>query len=589
MRIVIALLLLLLFVQPSSAREKADGDTLCHRLDTCEAVARERAFDYLFLEALSLRDQERYDEAFELLEHCLSLQPSSAAVSYELSSMYAYLGRKEEALAMVRRAAEGDPGNFYYRSMLAMLYEEEGLADKAIETYEAMARDFGSKSWVFAALASAYTDKADYMRAVEALDNVERIEGKNEQLTLKKYRLYMLMHNKEKAIGELQGLIDEYPDDLSTQVFLGGTYLEFGDTLKALDLYNNVLRADSTNVLAQKSFADYYQRLGNDTLFTEAVERLLFNERFTGEERGELIVRFVAYKEQTTGGVHYGIDLMRRLMQIPVYQSLTGEILARYMAMKEQPQDSINPVLETILKYEPENYYAQMQLLLSAIKSENYDEVIQRCDTAILYNPEILDLYYFKGVSLYNRERNSEALEILEQGLAIRTDNDAAEFVSDLFSLVGDLRRELGDAQAGYLAYDTALVYNKDNIGVLNNYAYFLALDGCELERALEMSHKTIVAEPENITYIDTYMWILFRLERYEEAKAYAEKLLSLGSEADKDAVLYAHCGDVFAKCGDIQRAVELWKKARDKGDTSKIIEKKIKRRKYIPDGKKKK
>lgn len=588
MRIAVALLLLLLVVQPSSAREGADGDTLCHRPDTSEAVARERAFDFLFLEALSLRDQERYDEAFDLFEHCLSLQPGSAVVSYELCAVYAYLGRKEEALAMMQRAAEGDPGNFYYRSMLAMTYEEEGLNDKAIETYEAMARDFSSESWVFAALASAYTDKGDYMRAVEALDNVERIEGRSENLTLRKYRLYMLMHNKEKALSELQGLIDEYPDDLSTQVFLGGTYLEFGDTLRALDLYNGVLAADSSNVLAQKSLADYYQRLGNDTLFTEAVERLLLNERFADEERGELVVRYMAYKEQTDG-IEYNINLLRRLMQVPVNQSVTGEILARYMAMKKLPQDSINPVLEEILKYEPENSYAQMQLLFSAIKNEDYDEVILRCDTALLYNPEVLELYYFKGVSLYNRERPQEALEILERGLSIRTDNDAAEFVSDLFSLVGDIHHEFGSVQAAYLAYDTALVYNKDNIGVLNNYAYYLALDGRELEKALEMSHKTIVAEPQNITYIDTYMWVLFLLERYEEAKAYAEKLLALGNEADKDAVLYAHCGDIFAKCGDIQRAVEMWTKAREKGDTSKIIEKKIKRRKYIPDGKKKK
>ena len=82
-------------------------------------------------------------------------------------------------------------------------------------------------------------------------------------------------------------------------------------------------------------------------------------------------------------------------------------------------------------------------------------------------------------------------------------------------------------------------------------------------------------------------MWILFVLERYDEAKAYAEKLLSLGKE-DTPVVL-EHCGDIFAKCGDINRAVELWSEAQKQGGKSKILEKKIKRRKYISDGKKKK
>ena len=135
-------------------------------------------------------------------------------------------------------------------------------------------------------------------------------------------------------------------------------------------------------------------------------------------------------------------------------------------------------------------------------------------------------------------------------------------------------------------AYDSALVYNDENIAVYNNYAYYLVLDGRDFERAEEMSYRTIKEEPENTVYIDTYMWVLFALERYDEAKAYAEKLLSI--EKDPGVVELHHCGDIFAKSGDMERAVEFWKKARDKGDNSKTLNKKIKRRKYIPNDKKK-
>ena len=66
---------------------------------------------------------------------------------------------------------------------------------------------------------------------------------------------------------------------------------------------------------------------------------------------------------------------------------------------------------------------------------------------------------------------------------------------------------------------------------------------------------------------------------RYEEAKAYAEKLILVN--ADMSAVEYHHCGDIFAKCGNIVRAVEYWEKALGQGDTSKVLKKKIKKRKY--------
>ena len=79
-------------------------------------------------------------------------------------------------------------------------------------------------------------------------------------------------------------------------------------------------------------------------------------------------------------------------------------------------------------------------------------------------------------------------------------------------------------------------------------------------------------------------MWILFAQKRYEEAKAYAEKLIQTNDEMS--AVEYSHCGDIFSMCGDIERAVEFWIEAQKMGDESKILKRKIKKKKYIVDDK---
>ena len=72
----------------------------------------------------------------------------------------------------------------------------------------------------------------------------------------------------------------------------------------------------------------------------------------------------------------------------------------------------------------------------------------------------------------------------------------------------------------------------------------------------------------------------------YEEAKAYAEKLLSIGGE--QSSVVYHHCGDIYAKCGNMEQAVNYWIKARAAGEKSKILDKKIKKRKYYAAAKRK-
>ena len=60
------------------------------------------------------------------------------------------------------------------------------------------------------------------------------------------------------------------------------------------------------------------------------------------------------------------------------------------------------------------------------------------------------------------------------------------------------------------------------------------------------MSKKTIIAEPENYTYLDTYAWVLFNKENYKKALEYIEKAVQFkGSE---DADILEHYGDILDK-----------------------------------------
>ena len=48
--------------------------------------------------------------------------------------------------------------------------------------------------------------------------------------------------------------------------------------------------------------------------------------------------------------------------------------------------------------------------------------------------------------------------------------------------------------------------YKSDNIYCMNNYAYYLSINGDDLQKAEQMSYKTVQAEPKNATYLDTYV-----------------------------------------------------------------------------------
>ena len=141
----------------------------------------------------------------------------------------------------------------------------------------------------------------------------------------------------------------------------------------------------------------------------------------------------------------------------------------------------------------------------------------------------------------------------------------------------------MGDMQHAYESYDSCLVYRPDEALVLNNYAYYLSLQRQKLDKAEDMSRRSLEQEPDNPTYIDTYAWILFQQKRYAEAKTYIDKALAIMADdidAD-DANIIEHAGDIYARLGDKQTAMRYWTLSAQLGNDSPLLAKKLKKQKY--------
>ena len=101
---------------------------------------------------------------------------------------------------------------------------------------------------------------------------------------------------------------------------------------------------------------------------------------------------------------------------------------------------------------------------------------------------------------------------------------------------------------------------NSDYVYVLNNYAYYLSMEGKQLKKALAMSKKTIDAEPDNATYLDTYGWILFLMGKPEEAKPHFKHAMLYGGK--ESVVILDHYAEVLFALGEYDRAMVYWNQA---------------------------
>ncbi len=206
------------------------------------------------------------------------------------------------------------------------------------------------------------------------------------------------------------------------------------------------------------------------------------------------------------------------------------------------------------------------------------DMVAGFADVALKYDSSLFQAWKSKAITQLWLGTDDKALETLGMGIGMVADSVSR---SQLYGMRADCYTLKGrDRAIIYADYDSALVYNPNDVMVMNNYAYFLSLDGRDLKRALKMSAITIEKEPLNATFLDTYAWILFRMERYSQAREYLEKALQYMEEPNPD--MYEHYGDVMYKCGDIEAALENWHIAFQLNSESKLLESKIREKRYL-------
>lgn len=518
-----------------------------------------RKYDYYFLEAVRMKQKGEYDAAFELYRHCLDIYPGSAATLYEISQFYMVLGQEEKSEQALKQAVRSDESNFWYKQTLAAYYQSKRDLPKAIAVYEDMAHQFPSRLEPLMALIELYNQTKSYQEVIKTLNRLEELDGKSEQISMEKFRMYLLMNNQEQAFQEIESLSKEYPYDMRYKTILGDVYLNNGHPQEAYDTYQKILKEEPGYAPALLSMASYYQKTGQDSLYHVQLDTILLNEDVESATKMDIMRQLIVQSEQTTKDSTQIVSLFNEILKRPQQNADLAMLCAQYLITKRMEKESV-PVLYQVLALDPENKPARLQLLSYAIRDNNLDEVIKVASPALEYNPDAMEFYYYLGLAYYQKEDTDKALDVFQKGVKqVNAKSDKA-IVSDFYAILGDIYNIKEMKAEAYAAYDSSLVYNPNNIATLNNYAYYLSVERKHLDKAEEMSYRTVKAEPENATYLDTYAWILFEKERYTEARIYIEQALKNGGDSSR--VIVEHCGDIYYKLGEKEKALEYWKKA---------------------------
>lgn len=541
----------------------------------------QRRYDYYFLEAMRQKIQENYDRSFDLLQHCLELNPNAASALYEQAQYYIYLNLLPQGQAALEKAVANAPDNYWYSQGLVNLYLQQNKTVEATTLLLDMSERFPDKLDPLYTLVDLFNRGEDYESVIELLDRLEKKIGKNEQISMEKFRCYLRQNNNVAAFREIESLVEEYPSELRYQVILGDVYMQNGKKEKARELYQKVLEKEPDNALAMYSLASYYEETGQTELYDRQLDSLLLNRKVEPDTKLGVMRRLIVRNEQAGGDSTRVINLFDRIMEQEPDDASLPMLYAQYLISKGMDQKSV-PVLRMVLAIDPTHTAARMTLLGEAVRREDYQDLINLCEGGVEANPDMLEFYFYLAIGYNHEERLDDALNICQRALEHITPESKKEMVSDFYSILGDLYHTKQMNAEAYAAYDAALAYNPSNIGALNNYAYYLSVERRDLDKAEEMSYKTVKAEPENATYLDTYAWILFEKGNYAQARIYIDDAMK--NDGAKSEVIVEHCGDIYYMTGDVEGALKYWKQALDMGCQSPKLKDKIATRKYIRD-----
>jgi len=527
-------------------------------------------FKYLFFEAQRLKALEEFEKACTIMEQCVALDPFNADAHYELAQLYIRTERLEDALFHANQSEELNSENIWVYNLLIQLHQALGNLQGELDAYKNLISIDPSNLEYQYYLAEMYSRIGDYKSSLKAYNEIEKVSGVSENLSIQKEHVYIMLGDVDLAAYELQKLINAFPHIIQYRGMLAELYQANDFVDEAIQCYKEILDIDPSEPHANMALAEHY-RLQKE--FLKAFEYLDFSfidPNFDVDVKFQILITYFQLALEDDKYLEYLYSLLNKAIESHPshanFQALLGDVYFQ----KNESKLAFDAYGES-LKLGASEFLICNRHLILGLELQQYASVAEVGLKSIELHPSQPTLYLFTGFALSFLQEEERAITIFEKGIDYVVNNRLLK--AEFYSYLGDAYNTIGKHELSDQNYEKSLALIPENIVVLNNYSYYLSLRSKELEKAERLSKKCLDLSPEEATYQDTYGWILYKLGRYQESEGWINKAIQNSVVVSPE--ILEHYGDVLFKLNKIEQAKEFWNKAIDcGGDSSKLIQK---------------
>ena len=518
-------------------------------------------FDYSFMEGVRCKITGDFQAAIGWYDNCLKINPESPVVKYEIASILMANQDYNGALQLAREAVARNPGNMWYKILLATILQNKSMIEEACNVYAEIIAKYPEKEEFYLIEAGLYASVEKWQKAIEVYDRYEAQNGITEPVSIEKIKLYTKLNDAKNASNELVKLIKKYPEKDEYLSLLAELYFNYNQDKKGLQILDRLLKADPDNGFIHFYLADYYRDKKQPNEVEKHMKSALLSDKIDNGYKIQYILRLIMNPD-TTLVSDSQFDTYMDLLMSKYSDDLSVRALHSDFLKKDNKLQEAKKELEFILSRDKNNYLIWEELLLLCNETADTVGMYKTGTEAIKYFPDQPLPYALSGISLMMQKDFKSAMPFFQKGVELA--GDKLELKSQFYSYLADCYYNLDSVQQAFDMFDQVLLINPDDALVLNNYAYYLSLRNEKLELAERMSSKAIAIEPENGTYLDTYAWVLYMRGEYSQARYYMK--LAIEKTKESSGVLYEHYGDILYRSGNKEEALKMWKKALELG-----------------------
>jgi len=564
----------------SSGKKTASKPSSRHTYVIKDSTLLQQRADSLFFSAERSKMLGDYRTAITQFSDYLRLKRNNPTAYYELARLFIEVRNPQYALGFARRAVGLDDENKWFQITLADAFGVSSMFDSAALVYDRLAQRYPENDEYLYNKGMFLSKAEKYDGALEVFDSLESRVGLVEELAFQKQRLYLKLNRMEDAAAEIHKLINQSPDEVRYYLILGDIYNSNDRVEEATAIYNEALERDPANPRALIALSGFAKKAGNDSLYWSYLTRAFANPDYSIDEKVAYVYPYLQMQRLDSTKLREGLELAKLVIDAHPEEAKAFALCAD-MYSQAGMLDSALIDYNKAVTLDSTRFTVWYQLMWIYSRKEDANNLLRVSAVVSERFPKEFMGHYFKGVANFLLQNYPSAIDALNVALVTSTVNGDKNTRADVYSLLGDAYHATGQHPQSDSSYDKALSLKPDDALVLNNFSYYLSLRGEQLEKAESMSKRSLELEPESANFMDTYAWILFRMARYDQAKVWMEKALQTEDAKDNPNML-EHYGDILFNLHEVDKALEYWQLAKQKGANSVGLARKIAEKRYI-------